>query len=386
MKILMVSKALVVGAYQRKLTEIARVSDVEMVAVVPPSWRDRSYEMKLEPSEHDGYELIASPLALNGNYHLFFFPRLGRIIDEQRPDVVHIDEEPYNAATFLAALAARRRHIPYVFFTWQNLARSYPPPFRWTERFVHRTAHVAIAGTESAATVLRAKGYSGPVAVIPQFGVDPEIYRPAAGPRHDSGRPFAIGFAGRLVPEKGVPLLVEACSKLTFDFRLTILGGGPAEPEIRASVDRFGLQRRVEMPGPLPSTHMPGWLQQLDVLVLPSLSQPSWVEQFGRILVEAMASRVPVVGSTCGELPNVIGDGGLTFLEGDAPGLASTLERLASDSDLRAEFGKRGRERVLAHYTGERVATETAGVYQRLLGASAANPLSSRGSAPAPTV
>src|SRR5439155_24845569 len=108
-------------------------------------------------------------------------------------------------------------------------------------------------------------------------------------------------------------------------------------------------------------------LQSLDVLVLPSLSQPSWIEQFGRILVEAMACGVAVVGSTCGELPDVIGDGGLTFPEGDIAALASMLERLAGDQGLRAELGKRGRARVLERFTGERVAADTVDVYRQML-------------------
>jgi len=362
----MVSKALVVGAYQRKLEDITRLGGVEVVAVVPPSWRDRAYEMQLERSAGQGYNLIVSPLAFNGSYHAFFFPRLGRILDQQRPDVLHFDEEPYNLATFLAGAGARRRGIPFVFFTWQNLLRNYPPPFRWMERFVYRWSTSAIAGTESAASVLEAKGYGKRAAVIPQFGVDPEIYRPPTR-TSEPGRPFSIGFAGRLVPEKGVSLLVEACARLSRDYRLTILGGGPAQKGIQATVARLGLQARVAMPGPLPSTKMPGWLQSLDVLVLPSLSQPSWIEQFGRILVEAMACGVAVVGSTCGELPDVIGDGGLTFPEGDIAALASMLERLAGDQGLRAELGKRGRARVLERFTGERVAADTVDVYRQML-------------------
>jgi len=370
-KVLMVSKALVVGAYQRKLEEIARHGNgnVEVVAVVPPSWRDRSYEMRLERMRGDGYELIVSPVALNGSYHAFFFPRLGKILDEQRPDILHMDEEPYNLATFLAAASARRRGIPYLFFTWQNLVRRYPPPFSWMERFVHRSASWAIAGTETAARVLGEKGYDGPVAVIPQFAVDPSIYRPVSTEdgAASSGRPFQIGFAGRLVPEKGVTSLVEACARLQFDFRLTILGGGPAEAEIRSTISRLHLDGRVSMPGPLPSAAMPEWLRAMDVIVLPSRSRPNWVEQFGRILVEAMACGVPVVVSTCGELSNVAGDGGLIFPEGDVTALSGSLTRLACDEALRSEQGRRGRQRVLDRFTYDRLSADTVHVYHRML-------------------
>lgn len=358
----MASKALVVGAYQRKVEEMARCPGVQVVAVVPPAWRDPSYVRPLERAHTDGYQLVVSPVVLNGHFHLFFFPELGRLLDEHRPDIVHIDEEPYNLATFLALWQARRRRIPALFFTWQNLYRHYPAPFAWTEQYVYRHAASAIAGTEAAARVLRRKGYRGPVSVIPQFGVDPSIFAPA----QSSARPFTVGFAGRLVPEKGVSLLVDACAQLQFDFRLTILGDGPALKEIRARIQQRAMEPRVRIEGAVPSGQMPHRLQSMDALVLPSVSRPNWTEQFGRVLVEAMACGVPVVGSTCGEIPEVIGDAGLVFPEGDAGALAAALERLASDPALREDLRARGRRRVLERFTHQRIAADTIDVYRQM--------------------
>ena len=71
----------------------------------------------------------------------------------------------------------------------------------------------------------------------------------------------------------------------------------------------------------MPSTEVPAVLRALDVLVLPSLTTPSWKEQFGRVLQEAMACAIPVVGSDSGEIPHVIGDAGLVTPEGDAAAL-----------------------------------------------------------------
>lgn len=362
----MFSKALVVGEYQRKLEEIARHADVELVAVVPPSWRDPSRDIPLERLHLGGYQLITSPVALNGNFHLFFFPQLGRLLDQHRPDILHFDEEPYNLATFLAFAQARRRGIPALFFTWQNLVRRYPPPFAWMERSVYRSATWAIAGTEAAERVLRSKGYRGSCSVIPQFGVDPKRFRP--GPAHEADRPFTIGFAGRLVPEKGVDLLAEACARLPFDIRLVVRGSGPAESAIRRAIRRNGLEARTLVQQAGPSAEMPPWLQSLDVLVLPSVSRPNWAEQFGRIVIEAMACGVPVVGSTCGEIPTVIGDAGLVFPEGDVRALAEALQRLAKDPALRAQLAKHGRERALERFTHERVAAASVEVYRSMRG------------------
>ena len=119
-----------------------------------------------------------------------------------RPDVLHIDDEPYNLATWQALWLARRTGCRALFFSWQNIRRRYPPPFSLGERYVLRGADHAIAGTESAADVLRAKSYGGPLSVIPQFGIDPQLFRPPDSPLPP--RPFTLGYFGRLVPEKRV--------------------------------------------------------------------------------------------------------------------------------------------------------------------------------------
>ena len=113
---------------------------------------------------------------------------------------------------------------------------------------------------------------------------------------------------------------------------------------------------------------MPAFYNTLDALVVPSRTLPHWKEQFGRVLVEAMACGVPVVGSNSGEIPYVIGDAGLVFPEDDAEALAGILWQLASDPQLRAELRQRGRARVLTHYTQQRIALATYGVYRQALG------------------
>jgi glycosyltransferase involved in cell wall biosynthesis len=85
------------------------------------------------------------------------------------------------------------------------------------------------------------------------------------------------------------------------------------------------------------------------------------------VLVEAMACGVPVVGSDSGEIPHVVGDAGLIFPEGEVEALRSHLTRLMRDPELHADLRRRGRERVLAHYTQARVAAETYRFYQVIM-------------------
>jgi glycosyltransferase involved in cell wall biosynthesis len=107
-------------------------------------------------------------------------------------------------------------------------------------------------------------------------------------------------------------------------------------------------------------------MNALDLFVLPSETRPNWREQFGRVLVEAMACGVPVVGSDSGEIPTVVGDAGLSFPEGDAARLAECLRSLLADAALREELAQRGRERVLELFTVEQVAAQHYEIYRAM--------------------
>lgn len=366
MRVLMVSKACLVGAYQRKLEEIAAHDGIELTVAVPACWRDERGELHLERAYTTGYDLVVEPLRFNGNFHTHYYPRLGRRIAHLRPDLVHIDEEPYNLATAHTMWLARRAGARTLFFSWQNLNRRYPVPFRWFERYVLRHADHAIVGNQAAAQVWREKGYRGPLTVIPQFGVDPEICK-SSEKKKDPGRGFVIGFVGRMVPEKGADLLIEAAATLPGVWRLTLCGGGPEQERLERLARELGLGDRVFFDGQLPSTQMPAYYQQLDVLVLPSRTLPNWKEQFGRVLVEGMACGLPVVASDCGEIPNVIGDAGLIFHENDVEGLRRHLLLLQQQPELRRELGLRGRQRVLERYTQAQIAAQTVQVYRDVM-------------------
>lgn len=362
MRVLMLSKACIVGAYRRKLAEMSALDpQLSLTVAVPPRWQDAPLESGPTP----GYRLEVLPLWCNGQFHLHVYPTLSRLLREVQPDLLHIDEEPYNLATYHALRLARQRRIPALWFSWQNLQRRYPPPFAWMERYALRHADYAIVGSQTAASVWRAKGYAGPLAVIPQFGVDPETFAPPESPRPES--PVHIAYVGRLVPEKGVDVLLDALHGLPGAWRATILGSGPEAARLHAQAEALGLADRVVFQSPLPSVEMPQFYRGIDVLVLPSRTQRNWMEQFGRVLIEALACSVAVVGAASGEIPHVIGEAGLTFAEDDSAALRAALASLLAAPETRRALGAAGRARVLAHFTQRRVAQETLQVYQEML-------------------
>lgn len=362
----MVSKACIVGVYQKKLEEmVSAAPDLSLTVVVPPHWRDERGRTRLERSHTTGYRLDVQPVLFNGAFHLHLYPRLGQVIDREKPDIVHIDEEPYNLATYHANRLARRSGARTLWFSWQNLHRRYPPPFSWFERYNLRHVDRAIAGSQTAAAVWRRKGYRGPLDVIPQFGVDPVTFSPPAQPRRED--PVHIAYVGRLVPEKGVDVLLNALGEMGRGWRATLLGSGPDERRLRDRVASLNLTDRVSFRAWLPSTQMPEFYRAVDILVLPSLSRPNWTEQFGRVLIEAMASEVVVVGAAVGEIPHVIQDAGRLFPEGDVDALRAVLHDLMRSPSLRRSLGSQGRRRVLEHYTQQQVAEATVASYRKML-------------------
>ena len=372
MKVLYVSKALVVAAYRDKLRELA--AHVEVTALVPERWGTQAPERDADAASAP--PVITRPALLHGHNHFHVYRGAGAVLDAVRPDLVHIDEEPYSVVTLQLAELCRARGIPSLFFAWQNLAKRLPPPFGALRARVFRLVAGGIAGTAAAARVLRDAGYGGPLAVIPQFGVDPVRFAPDARARADvRGRlgigegAFLVGFGGRLVPEKGVHLLIEALASLSGDLHLLVMGDGPERPWLEAQAAQAGIAERVHFVGAVPSVAMPRWLAALDVLALPSLRTKGWAEQFGRILVEAMACGVPVVGSASGEIPDVVGEGGVVVPEGDAAALAVALREFAAMSpEALAEARRRARAWVCGRYTQEQVARETAEFYRLLMG------------------
>ena len=358
MRVLLASKALVVGAHHDKLRALGANPDLDLLAVAPDRWVEEGRAQVAERPPPRSYEIVYTPLALNGRYHLFWFRRLRQIMRRFRPDVLHIDEEPYNLATAIACRDAERYGVRPVFFAWQNLHRRYPPPFRWIERYVLERAE-AIVGSEAAGEVLRRKGHSRRSVVIPQFGVDPQTFAPRRRPR-DPDR-FVVGYAGRLIAAKGVDILVRAVGAIGGDVDLRLAGTGPAEPDLRRM---SAAMSDVVFEGPLPSADMPAFYNDLDVFVLPTVGRRGWTEQFGRAAVEAMACGVPTVVANTGELPQVVDQAGLVVPAADAHALADALKQLRDDPDLRGRLSHAGRAHVTERYTTQAVADATANFYR----------------------
>ncbi|MBM4037014.1 MAG: glycosyltransferase family 4 protein [Planctomycetes bacterium] len=382
----MFSHSYVVAANHAKLERLARMPGVELSLICPRRIRREFGVYPVQRTHHSDYQIVPLRAIYASHNYRFLYLGAARALRRLAPDLLHIEEEPWSLAAWQAvrytrrqrarigaltpALSQRERGLKVVVFTWQNLRQRHGFPHGRLERAVLAAADAAIAGNADAAEILREKGFARPVHVLPQFGVDESVYvkRDERALRQELGlRGFVVGFAGRLVHEKGVTLLAEAVSHLAGDWSLLVAGGGPLRQELARRFAQPPLAGRAVLLDTLPHAEMPRYLNCMDALVLPSRGATHWKEQFGHVLIEAMACEVPVIGSTCGEIPHVIADAGLTFPEGDAASLTDALRRLMASPEMRSDLAARGRQRVLNCYTDARIAQATFDIWREVL-------------------
>lgn len=371
MRVLVVSHTYLRRFNQRKWEAFADLSSRHAaLLVVPHGWFDPHFGPVLpEPSAHARVTLHVARAVFRGHGTLAFHtdPRLALAARRFRPDVVLVEQEPNSLlalqARWLARLLPERPR--FAFFTWGSPPnRRRPMLLRVLERGTLRAAGLALAGNRVASDRLRAAGFCRPIHRIPQVGVDlpdhPDGTRTLVQ-RELGLTGVAVGFAGRLIPEKGVLDLAAALTGLGhLDWTLLVVGRGPLSGALRKRFDRVHLAGRLRLVEDADHQRVCALLQALDVLVLPSYATADWAEQFGHVLIEAMAGGCPVVGTASGEIPHVIDDAGIVVPERDIAGLRCALRRLIEDAGLRARLAALGRARVRRHYTHARVARRLA--------------------------
>jgi glycosyltransferase involved in cell wall biosynthesis len=374
-RLLTVGHSYVVALNRRLARALSTAGDEWDVTVVAPNFiKGDLRPIPLERADGEPYCLEGVPTHFNGRAHVMLYGRGLRGLLREKWDLVHCWEEPFVLAG--AQLAGWCRSAPVVFYTFQNICKRYPPPFNCIERYsVGRSAGWIAAG-ETVADALRTRAGYGrlPHCVIP-LGVDVDYFRPDAAAGRavrerlgwSADRPPVVGYLGRFVPEKGLRFLIDTLDGVQTPWRALFVGGGPLLAELQAWAGKRPDAVRV-VTG-VAHGEVPQYLNAMDLLAAPSQTTARWKEQLGRMLIEAFACGVPVVGSDSGEIPYVVSNAGRVVGEGDVEGWKDAIGELLENPARRIDFAGRGRDRACREFAWPVIARRHLEFFEDLVGA-----------------
>ncbi|MBX0299966.1 glycosyltransferase [Cryobacterium sp. 1639] len=287
---------------------------------------------------------------------------------------------------------AGRPRIPVVqtFHALGTVKRRYQGPDdtsprerRTLEPWVGQTVDAIIATCSDEVTELSAMGVAPSTVSVVPCGVDLSLFRPD-GPREQvPATRTRLAVVGRLVPRKGVELVIAALALLRDagrdDVDLLIVGGGRPQDAMHEDPDgvrllgvaaEHGVSGQVILRGQVPQAELPAILRSVAVVVC-----APWYEPFGITPLEAMACGVPVVVAKVGGLTDSVVDGvtGIHVPSRDVPAIAGAVRSLLEDPDRAAALGQAGRARVANGYSWDRIAAATVDVYRTVLSAQVPN-------------
>jgi glycosyltransferase involved in cell wall biosynthesis len=290
---------------------------------------------------------------------------LRRLLTDFRPDVLHVEEEPWTQPAAVALRLGRRLGIRTVISTAESLPGKYSIRQRLRRQRTLRLAHGVIGANRLALALATRRRPQVPQLALPQIGITP----PQSTPR-EPHQGFAIGFVGRLVPERGLDLLFRACVGLIGKWTLTVIGTGPSQEELENLAERLGISARVSWLGALPRDAMDQAWSRLDCVVFPVRTTERWVAGAARGALHAMAHGITVVGTSSGALPEIVGDAGRIVPEEDVPALAAALQELYTNRAECDRLAAAGRRRIIDEFSDGALAGKTLGFWRSLTAAS----------------
>ncbi|MBW4539386.1 MAG: hormogonium polysaccharide biosynthesis glycosyltransferase HpsO [Myxacorys chilensis ATA2-1-KO14] len=387
MKILVASHSYIVDLNCEKLRVLANLEPgIEVTIVVPKRWKPGGVMKDVVETryrEEGSFRVVpVSNFSRNNQGLLSFGADLIPLLRTFCPDIIQVEQGSKSIA--YAEMISLNRLLGLkaknLFFTWWNLPYTLKFPVSLLESYNLRHTDGIVVGNRDGDQILRQRGYQGKMRIMPQLGVDHNLFRPQPQPELAaqlgiSDNDFVVGFVGRFVPEKGLLTLAKALAGLKDrSWKWLLLGRGEQKETLLAEAKTLGFDDRLIWVESVPHADVYRYINLMHTLVLPSettyqfktLTSAGWKEQFGHVLIEAMACQVPVIGSDSGEIPNVIDNAGLIFPEGNVDQLRDRICQLIDNRSFAEELGRRGYGRAIAHYTNHALAKELLTFYRDL--------------------
>ena len=360
---------------QPRARYLSELPGINLEVLIPDRWfNSREWKNAQKPSNPPykcRVEKVVWPWLGPIQSYLHWYPKLKKVLKEYKPYIIDIWEEPWSLVSAHACWL-KNRILPktkIVSETEQNINKSLPFPFEPLRLYTIKNTDFAIGRSKEAIKVLQAKGYKGSTEVIPN-GVDVQMFHPLdrESCRRELGIfGFTLGYAGRLVKEKGLMDIIDALSLCEKNINFIFVGDGPFQKSLENKVKEIGKTKQVRFIPKHPLEKLPKIMNAIDALVLISHTTKSWKEQFGRVIAEANACQTPAIGSNSGAIPDTIGKAGLVVPEKDPKALAAAITKLQKNPELRNELGLIGRKQAEEKYSWEHIALRLKSIYEKLI-------------------
>jgi len=356
MKILAVGHSL--GHYRQKAMWKWIANEGHKVeTVVMPQYQDEKYEPEVEGSFRQNLLGIYSSSVPN----FWHFPALHEFIYKTEPDMVFCYQEPWEVSCYYAMMTANMFRLPFGFFTWENIDRLLPNPYRRIQSDVIHNSSLIVAGNTDAARIMMNKGGDFVVKEL-QTGLNENLMIPS--PKLVFSEPpeeRKILFLGRLVPEKGIETILRAFDKLKGEYMLRFVGGRGQMGETIKSHPEYG--KKITLEPWTDYQKLPEIYSWADVSLMPSINTDRWREQCGYVVGESLLCHVPVITSFSSsivewwKLPDV------HFIQqGDADMLA---DKLMDDSIYKE--AKEGRKAVIEKYANNVIGQNYLDMFEEII-------------------
>ena len=297
-------------------------------------------------------------------------------------DIFHTADAHYYYSYQLAKLRQKKLIKKLIMTSWESIPFNNESVYKKKQikYFTLKNTDHFISHTNKAKNALIKEGIDNNKISVIRLGIDLTRFKPKID-KTTRSRNFVnknnciILFVGRLVKEKGVLDLYEAFKKVkssklkvqSFILKLKIIGEGPLKNKIQSLINKDKLTNSVSLEKK-EYKEMPQIYQKADIFALPAKTTKTWEEQYGMVLVEAMASGLPIVAYDTGAISEVIGDAGILVKEGDKRNLFTSIKRLIEVRKLRDKLGKMGRRRVERMFDARKTAEKIRKIYENISG------------------
>lgn len=300
-----------------------------------------------------------------------------RRIGRERGAIVHCGRAlPEGVAAWISRLRGGPKYVCWAHGEDVATARTSRELTFVTSR-VFSAASGVLANSRNTARELESLGVDGARIRVAYPGVDSARFRPevdgsAVRARHAKDGELMLLTVGRLQRRKGHDLVIRAMAELAArpELRYVIVGGGEEEETLRTLARACGVADRVDFAGKIPDEELPAYYAACDVFLMPNRADGADIEGFGIVFLEAQATERPVIAGRTGGAPEAVAEGETALLVGgdDPSELARALDELAGSPELRARFGRAGRERAAGLFTWNDTARAVAALQRELEG------------------